>query len=98
MKKRVTAALISIMSRKVYVKACNGYFHINEGCITLVMHLKDIQRVLLRYITMILSGIITRIICNIKMVIVIGGCSLQAAICLFVIFSVCVTSISNWPK
>ena len=55
-KEKVTKALASIKSWKVTFKHEKGYSYINKPSIILVMHLKDIQRVLLRYITVNYPG------------------------------------------
>ena len=62
MKEKLTTALVSIKSWKVYVYSVSclgkytfkhekGHSYINKPSIILVMHLIDIQRVILRYIT-----------------------------------------------
>ena len=44
-----------------------GYSYSNKPSITYVIHFKDIQKVILRYITVTYPGIIIRVICSKKM-------------------------------
>ena len=56
MKEKLTTTLLSIKSWKVYFKHEKGYSYSNKPSITYVMHFKDIQKVILRYITVTYPG------------------------------------------